>query len=45
VMEVTDEKDTAFYIHTLAIDADGELRLLEPERIVVPGEPAGKSSR
>jgi hypothetical protein len=43
LMEVTDDKDTAFYIHTLAIDADGKLRLLTPERIVVPGEPAGKS--
>ena len=39
VMEVTDDMDTAFYIHSLAIDADGKLRLLEPERIVVPGEP------
>jgi hypothetical protein len=38
VMEVTDDLDTAFYIHTLAFDADGKLRLLEPERIVVPGE-------
>ena len=38
VMEVTDEKDTAFYIHTLAIDQDGKLKLLTPERIVVPGE-------
>jgi hypothetical protein len=45
VMEVTDDKDTAFYIHTLAIDADGELRLLTPERIVVPGERAAKSRR
>jgi hypothetical protein len=39
VMEVTDEKDTACYIHTLAIDAGGRLRLLQPERIVVPGDP------
>jgi hypothetical protein len=39
VMEVTDEKDTAFYIHTLAIDTDGRLHLLKPERILVPGEP------
>jgi Calcineurin-like phosphoesterase len=38
VMEVTDEKPTAFYIHTLAIGADGRLRLLTPERITVPGE-------
>jgi hypothetical protein len=39
VMEVTDDKDTAFYIHTLAIDDDGKLSLLAPERIVVRGEP------
>ena len=38
VMEVTDDKDTAFYIHTLAVGADGKLKLLRPERIVVPGE-------
>ena len=38
VMEVTDDMNTAFYIHSLAIDADGKLRLLEPERIVVSGE-------
>ena len=37
-MEVTDEKDTGFYIHTLAIDEDGKLKLLTPERIVVPGD-------
>ncbi len=43
VMEVTDDKDIAFYIHTLAIDANGGLSLLTPERIVVPGEPAAKS--
>ena len=45
VMEVTNDKDTAFYIHTLAIGDDGELRLLTPERIVVPGEPAQKRGR
>jgi Calcineurin-like phosphoesterase len=39
VMEMTDDLDTAFYIHSLAIDTDGKLKLLEPERIVVPGEP------
>jgi hypothetical protein len=38
VMEVTDEKSTGFYIHTLAIGTDGRLRLLSPERITVPGE-------
>jgi hypothetical protein len=40
VMEVTNEKPTAFYIHTLAIGAGGQLELLPPERIVVDGEPA-----
>ena len=39
VMEVTDDMATAFYVHSLGIDAEGKLRLLEPERIVVPGEP------
>jgi hypothetical protein len=38
VMGVTDDVDTAFYIHTLAIGADGRLRLLTPDRIVVKGE-------
>jgi hypothetical protein len=38
VMEATDDQTTAFYIHTLAIRADGRLRLLTPERITVPGE-------
>jgi hypothetical protein len=37
-MEVTDDQDTAFYIHTLAVGDDGKLKLLAPERIVVPGE-------
>jgi hypothetical protein len=40
VMEVTDEKPTTFYIHTLAIGDGGQLQLLPPERIVVDGEPA-----
>jgi len=39
VMEVTNEKPTAFYIHTLAIGAGGQLELLPPERIVVEGAP------
>ena len=38
VMNMTDDVDTAFYIHTLAIAGDGGLRLLEPERIVVKGQ-------
>jgi hypothetical protein len=37
-MGATDDVDTAFYIHTLAIADDGGLRLLEPERIIVKGE-------
>ena len=37
VMEVTDEKTTGFYIHTLAIGPGGELKLLTPEWITVPG--------
>jgi hypothetical protein len=37
-MEVTDDKDTGFYIHTLAIGTDGRLRLLSPDRITVRGE-------
>jgi hypothetical protein len=40
VMEVTDDMPTAFYIHTLAIGAGGQLELLPPERIVVDGERA-----
>jgi hypothetical protein len=38
VMEVTDELDTHFYIHTLGIGSDGKLRLLKPERVVVRGQ-------
>jgi hypothetical protein len=34
---VTDDRDTYFYIHNLAADADGKLRLLEPDRVVLPG--------
>lgn len=39
VMEATDEEPTSFYIHTLAIGLDGGLKLLAPQRIVVPGTP------
>jgi hypothetical protein len=38
VMGVTNDVDTAFYIHTLAIGGEGGLLLLEPERIIVKGE-------
>ena len=36
-MEVTDEKPTYFYIHTLAVGGNGRLRLLKPDRIELPG--------
>ena len=36
-MEVTDEKPTYFYVHTLAAGAHARLRLLQPERIDLPG--------
>ena len=39
VMEATDDMQTYFYIHTLAVGADGHLKLLRPQRIPVPGEP------
>jgi hypothetical protein len=37
-MDVTDERDTYFYVHTLCVDAEGCLTLLQPERIVLPGQ-------
>ncbi|MFD2183700.1 metallophosphoesterase family protein [Rhodoplanes azumiensis] len=37
VMGATNDRDTAFYIHTLARDAQGRLHLLTPERVVIPG--------
>jgi hypothetical protein len=40
VMEATDDEDTAFYIHTLAVDDGGKLQLLDPDRIVVRGDAA-----
>lgn len=39
VMEVTDEVQTGFYIHTLAAGHDGTLALLAPDWIEVSGEP------
>ena len=44
VMEATNEQTTGFYIHTLAIGTDGQLRLLTPERITVPGEQRSDAS-
>ena len=40
VMEATDDMATCFYIHTLAVGADQRLKLLQPQRITVAGEPA-----
>jgi hypothetical protein len=40
VMDVTDDRDTYFYVHTLCTNADERLTLLEPERIVLPGRTA-----
>jgi 3',5'-cyclic AMP phosphodiesterase CpdA len=37
VMQATDDLDTYFYVHTLAVGRDGKLRLLEPDRIELPG--------
>ena len=40
VMEAKNDVATYFYIHTLQIGADNGLRLLPPQRVDVPGEPA-----
>ncbi|RAI44880.1 metallophosphoesterase family protein [Rhodoplanes roseus] len=37
VMEATDERDTCFYVHTLAAGEAGRPVMLAPERIVIPG--------
>jgi hypothetical protein len=37
IMQATDDRDTYFYVHTLAVGPDGKLRLLEPHRIDLPG--------
>jgi hypothetical protein len=37
VMAATDDRDTYFYVHTLAVGTDGKLRLLEPDRIDLRG--------
>jgi hypothetical protein len=36
-MAATDDRDTYFYVHTLAVGTDGKLRLLEPDRIDLRG--------
>jgi 3',5'-cyclic AMP phosphodiesterase CpdA len=43
VMEATDGSDTYFYIHTVGVDQDRRLRLLEPERIEVRGLQVGNT--
>jgi len=40
VMEATDDMATCFYIHTLAVGSDRRLRLLQPQRVTVEGEPS-----
>jgi hypothetical protein len=37
VMGATDTQPTCFYIHSLSVDTEGQLRLLAPERIVMEG--------
>jgi hypothetical protein len=44
-MEATDGSDTYFYIHTVGVDQDRRLRLLEPERIAVRGLQVGNTPR
>jgi hypothetical protein len=38
VMESSGAVDSYFYVHTLGVDHDGRLALLEPERVVVRGD-------
>jgi len=38
VMDATDDKDTCFYLHTLAVGPEGRLRLLPPRRLTVAGQ-------
>jgi hypothetical protein len=47
VMEATNEKRTSFYIHDLAIDPEGQIRLQQPECVVVQGDqgPTGSEDR
>src|SRR5208283_2103693 len=44
VMEATDCMETYFYVHNLAVAADGRLSLLEPERINVSGRALAESA-
>ena len=44
VMGSTDDAPTHFHIHTLAAGPDGDLRLLEPERVEIAGDGTHDSS-
>jgi hypothetical protein len=37
-MGATDDLATYFYIHTLAAEPHGKLRLLNPQRVTIAGE-------
>ncbi len=39
VMEAKNDRTTCFYIHTLAIGPDRQLRLLQPQRVTISGQP------
>jgi hypothetical protein len=41
VMEATDDQESCFYVHTLAVGPEGRLSLLQPECIGVGGKPVG----
>jgi hypothetical protein len=38
-MEATDDQDTCFYIHTLAVGSNRRLLLLQPQRVTISGQP------
>jgi hypothetical protein len=40
IMEATNDLSTCFYIHTLAVGKDRRLRLLQPQRVTVAGQPS-----
>lgn len=38
VMEAADSQESNFYVHTFSVEPGGRLSLLQPDRIVVPGQ-------
>jgi 3',5'-cyclic AMP phosphodiesterase CpdA len=40
IMEATNDLSTCFYIHTLAVGRDRRLRLLQPQRVTIAGQPS-----